>query len=117
MPKALPVVDISAPVCCAPLGAGPVEPAVALALALRLKALADPARIQLIAILMGARPDAVCACDLADAVGLSPGTVSHHLARLKKAGLATSERRGVNIFYRADTVAIEALRAVLATCC
>jgi ArsR family transcriptional regulator len=45
MPKALPVIDISAPVCCAPLAAGPMNDAAALEVALRLKALADPARV------------------------------------------------------------------------
>jgi len=59
MPKTLPVVDISAPICCAPLAAGVMDAGAALELALRLKALADPARIQLISILMAARPGEV----------------------------------------------------------
>ena len=88
-----------------------------LELALRLKALADPARIQLISILMAARPGEVSTGDLAEAVGLSSATVSHHLGQLKKAGLVSSERRGINVLYRAEPDALEALRAVLATCC
>ena len=43
MPKALPVIDMSAPVCCAPVAAGPMSDDDALKVALRLKALADPA--------------------------------------------------------------------------
>ena len=43
MPKALPVIDMSAPVCCAPVAAGPISDADALQVAMRLKALADPA--------------------------------------------------------------------------
>ncbi len=42
-------------------------------LALRLKALADPARIQLISILMAARPGEVSTGDLAETVNLSSG--------------------------------------------
>lgn len=44
MPKALPVIDMSAPVCCAVCCvAGPVDYiAAALEVALRLKAIADP---------------------------------------------------------------------------
>lgn len=117
MPKTLPVIDISEPICCAPLAAGPMDADVALELALRLKALADPVRIQLISILMATRPGEVSAGELAHAVSLSPGTVSHHLGQLKKAGLVGSERRGVNICYRAEPDALEALRGVLATCC
>ena len=102
MPKTLPVVDISAPICCAPLAAGVMD---------------DPARIQLISILMAARPGEISTGDLADTVGLSSATVSHHLSQLKKAGLVSSERRGINVFYRAEPDSLEALRAVLATCC
>lgn len=53
MPKTLPVVDISAPVCCAPVAAGPLDDDAALEIALRLKALADPVRVKLISLLFG----------------------------------------------------------------
>jgi ArsR family transcriptional regulator len=117
MPKALPVVDISTPICCAPIAAGPMSDDAALELALRLKALADPARIQLISILMGVLPGAVSTGELAEALKLSPGTISHHLGQLKKAGLVSSERRGVNVCHCAIPEALEALRAALSTCC
>jgi ArsR family transcriptional regulator len=117
MPKALPVIDVSAPICCAPISAAPMDEDAALELALRLKALADPARIRLMSILLTARGGEVCTCDLASAVGLSDGTVSHHLGQLKKAGLATSQRRGMNVYYRAHVAALEALRGVLVSCC
>lgn len=74
-------------------------------------------QIQLISILMAARPGEVSTGHLADTVGLSSATVSHHLSQLKKAGLVSSERRGINVFYRAEPDSLEALRAVLATCC
>lgn len=35
MPKALPVIDMSAPVCCAPVAAGPLSDADALEVAMR----------------------------------------------------------------------------------
>ena len=54
MPKTLPVIDISAPVCCSPMTAGPVDDAAALEVALRLKALADPARVKLMSLLLSA---------------------------------------------------------------
>ena len=116
MPKSLPVVDISAPICCAPLADGPVGEAEAVELALRLKVLADPARLRLLSMVMAARPGEVCSCELPDAVGLSAGTVSHHMAQLRKAGMVDAERRGVNVFYRARPDSLEALRAVFACC-
>lgn len=51
MPKALPLIDTSAPVCCAPVAAGPMSDDDALSVALRLKALADPARVKLMSYL------------------------------------------------------------------
>lgn len=117
MPKPLPVLDISAPICCAPLASGPMDPDDAVELALRLKALADPVRLQMMALLMGADTGELAASDLARAVGVSAGTASHHLNQLRAAGLATSAKRGVNNFYRAEPTNLEALRGVLATCC
>ena len=39
MPKALPVIDMTTPLCCPPVAAGPVDDEAALHVALRLKAL------------------------------------------------------------------------------
>src|SRR3712207_6960894 len=43
-PKALPVIDTSTPICCAPVAAAPMDAGAALEVAVRLKALADPDR-------------------------------------------------------------------------
>ena len=51
MPKTLPMIDMSAPVCCAPVAAGPISDDDALHIALRLKALADPARVKIMSYL------------------------------------------------------------------
>ena len=53
MPKTLPMIDMSAPVCCAPVAAGPMSDDDALHVALRLKALADPARVKIMSIAVG----------------------------------------------------------------
>ncbi|WP_425005322.1 Rv2640c family ArsR-like transcriptional regulator [Mycolicibacterium sp. S3B2] len=115
MPKALPTIDISAPVCCAPVAAGPMSDADALEVALRLKALADPVRVKLMSLLFTGEQTSG---DLATAVGLSDATVSHHLAQLRKAGLVISERRGMHVHHRAHPDALQALCAVLdPDCC
>ncbi|WP_068162192.1 Rv2640c family ArsR-like transcriptional regulator [Rhodococcus phenolicus] len=118
MPKALPVLDVTAPICCAPVSAAPMTDDAALEVALRLKALADPVRIKLMSILLTAPDGAVCTCDLADGVDLAESTVSHHLGQLRKAGMVESERRGMNVFHRARGDALDALRVVLdPNCC
>ncbi|WP_353618141.1 metalloregulator ArsR/SmtB family transcription factor [Phycicoccus sp. SLBN-51] len=59
-----------------------------------LKAVADPARLQLLSIVRGSERGEACVCDMADAVGLTQPTVSHHLKILVEAGLLSRERRG-----------------------
>lgn len=113
MPKTLPVVDVSAPICCAPVSFAPMTDEAALHVALRLKALADPVRIKLMSILLTASEGEMCTCDLASGVGLAESTVSHHLGQLKKAGMVEPTRRGMNVFYSARGDALEALRIVL----
>ncbi|WP_433524239.1 Rv2640c family ArsR-like transcriptional regulator [Nocardia pseudovaccinii] len=118
MPKALPVIDMSAPVCCAPVAAAPVDENTALEVALRLKAIADPARIRLMSLLLTSPLGEQNSRDLATVVGLSESTVSHHLAQLRTAGLVESERRGMNTFHRVRRDALSALCVVLdPNCC
>jgi DNA-binding transcriptional ArsR family regulator len=118
MPKTLPVVDVTAPICCAPVGAGSMDQAEALEVALRLKALADPTRVRLMSMLLSAENGESCGCDLAPAVGLTDATVSHHLGQLFKAGLVTRERRGMNVWYAPDRAALSALTRVIdPDCC
>ncbi len=117
MPKALPVIDVSAPICCPPVSAAPMDADTALEVALRLKALADPVRIRLMSILLTDPAGEVCTCDLAPPVGLTEATVSHHLGTLRRAGMITSRRDGMNVYHRAETTALSALRDVLAPDC
>jgi ArsR family transcriptional regulator len=110
MPKALPVLDDISPICCAPLSSTPDFPLDdAVRLAVRLKAMADPARLRLIAYMLNQPNQEACTCDLAPAVGLSEATVSHHLKTLEKAGLVSKERRGMNVHYAVESPAIRAL--------
>src|SRR5258708_33442129 len=118
MPKTLPVLDMSAPVCCSPVAAGPVDDDAALEIALRLKALADPVRVKLVSLLFGSSSGEECSCDLAAAVGLAESTVSHHLSQLRRAGLVESQRRGMNVYHRARRESLVALCTVLdPNCC
>lgn len=118
MPKSLPMIDTTAPICCAPVAAGPISDDAALEIAVRLKALADPVRIKLMSMLLTHTDGELCTCDLTDGVGLTESTVSHHLGQLKKTGMVIATRRGMNVYYRARPDALDALRLVLdPNCC
>jgi DNA-binding transcriptional ArsR family regulator len=118
MPKALPVIDTSAPVCCAPVAAGPMSDEDALQIALRLKALADPVRVKIVSYLFGSSAGEEISGGLAAVLELSESTVSHHLNQLRKAGLIASDRRGMNVFHRVRPDALQALCAALdPNCC
>ncbi len=113
------MVDISTPICCAPVAAGlPLDDASALEIALRLKALADPVRVKLVSLLFSSTVGEECSIDLAAAVGLTESTVSHHLTQLRRAGLVESERRGMNVYHRPQRDSLVALCSVLdPNCC
>lgn len=118
VPKSLPTIDMTAPVCCAPVAAGPMSDEDALQVALRLKALADPARVKIMSLLFSSAAGAENGGDLALALGLSESTVSHHLAQLRRAGFVESDRRGMNVYHRPAAAAVGALCAVLdPNCC
>ena len=118
MPKTLPTIDISAPVCCAPVAAGPMSDDDALHVALRLKALADPVRVKIVSLLFSSASGEQNSGDLATALGLSESTVSHHMNQLRRAGLVESDRRGMNVYHRPHRDAIGALCVVLdPNCC
>ncbi|PKQ27096.1 MAG: transcriptional regulator [Actinobacteria bacterium HGW-Actinobacteria-4] len=119
MPKTLPLLTDTAPICCTPLGdAQRMSADDANALAVRLKALADPTRLQLLTFLLNQPGQESCTCDLAPHVGLSEPTVSHHLKTLEASGIVTKERRGANVHYRAQPEAVHAIaRALNVGCC
>ncbi|TMC10411.1 MAG: winged helix-turn-helix transcriptional regulator [Chloroflexi bacterium] len=76
-----------------------LEPASAVETAGLLKALADPTRLSILAALRAAS-DPVCICDLTAAYDLSQPTISHHMAKLRSAGLVEAEKGGIWTYYR-----------------
>lgn len=84
-------------VCCAPtitLEADRAEAAADI-----LKALADRTRLQILAVLKRSS-DPVCICDFTAAFDLSQPTISHHMGKLKEAGLVEATRSGIWAYYR-----------------
>src|SRR5579872_2055625 len=64
-----------------------------------MKALSDPTRLTMVASLWKADAP-ICICDFTAGLGLGQPTISHHMARLKEAGLVESEKRGIWVYYR-----------------
>jgi ArsR family transcriptional regulator len=98
--------------CCACDGP-PLDRADAEGLAMRFKALGDPARVAILNRV--ARAGETCTCLLTEPLGLSQPTVSHHLRVLREAGLIeVADRRGTWTFYRLVPGAVERLAVALA---
>lgn len=118
VPKTLPTIDMSRPVCCAPVAAGLITDDDALEVALRLKALAEPTRVKIMSMLFSSPAGEENSSDLSAALGLAESTVSHHVAQLRRAGFVVSDRRGMNVFHRVAADALGALCTVLdPNCC
>ena len=68
------------------------------------RALADPIRLELLALIAAGGP--ICVCHLHERLPYSQSRVSKHLGTLRRAGLVTTRREGTWIYY---SVAEEAL--------
>lgn len=64
-----------------------------------LKALADPTRVQIVAALRDAKAP-LCTCDFTASTELSQPTITHHMGKLRDAGLVEATRSGVWTYYR-----------------
>lgn len=78
------------------------------------KALADPARVAILATLARSEHE-VCVCDFTSGLDLNQSTISHHLKVLKDAGLVTSVRRGTWGYYSLASDARARLEAALSS--
>ena len=88
-----------------PVEASPVEVEFAGA---AFAALADPARLRILAVLAHGTH---CVCDIQDRVPLAANLLSYHLRVLREAGLIACTRRGRWIDYRWDEGAAQVLTA------
>jgi ArsR family transcriptional regulator len=98
--------------CCEPVVYPDIERAHAERMADVAKALGDPVRMQLVDVLRK-HAGKVCVCELVPLFDLSQPTVSHHLKKLRDAGIVGSERRGLWAYYYVKPEALEELTAWL----
>jgi len=77
------------------------------------KALSDPVRVQIVDVLRRQAGE-VCVCDLQPLFAISQPTLSHHLKKLRDAGLVGVVRRGQWAYYYVQPSALDPLSAWLA---
>jgi ArsR family transcriptional regulator len=79
------------------------------------KALGDPTRVRLLSLIAAGEGGEACICDLTEPVGLSQGTVSHHMKLLAEAGLVTREQRGKWAYFALNGSVLDAAADALRT--
>ncbi len=92
--------------CCEPVVYPEIERDQAERMARIAKALGDPIRMQLVDVLRK-HAGKVCVCELVPLFDLSQPTVSHHLKKLRDAGIVGSERKGLWAYYYVNPDAME----------
>src|SRR5205085_9759344 len=98
--------------CCEPIVYPDVERDEAIRMADVAKALGDPVRLRLVDVLRK-HAGKVCVCELVPPFEISQPTLSHHLGRLRAAGIVDCERRGLWAYYYVKPEAPKELSAWL----
>src|SRR6478735_2802938 len=117
MSKSIELRDVSSDsrpgqLCCAPLSRAALNEDDAEQAAEMFKALGDPVRLRLFSNIASSQGGEACVCDIQH-VGVSQPTVSHHLKKLREAGLLESERRGSWVYYRLAPSALRVMSDLL----
>jgi ArsR family transcriptional regulator len=84
--------------CCEPVVYPDVDREKAIRMSEVAKALGDPIRLQLVDVLRK-HAGKVCVCELVPLFDISQPTLSHHLKKLRAAGIVDSERQGLWAYY------------------
>lgn len=76
-------------------------------LAIALKALADPTRLRICAMLLDTE---MCVCEIVEKLSISQPLASHHLRELKIANLALDRREKNWVYYRLNPEVVKDLQ-------
>src|SRR5213592_5178722 len=93
------MIDLPVIECCTPLAGSSLSEETGAELERVLKALADRHRLRIVNMLLRAGGEPVCVCEVQPLLGLSQGTVSHHLKQLVDAGVVVRESRGTYSYF------------------
>lgn len=100
-------------VCCEPVALPSITSIDAERIAEVAKAIGDPIRLQIVDVLRRHAGE-VCVCELVPLFDISQPTLSHHLRKLRDAGIVGVEKRGLWSFYYVLDGALEPLDSWLA---
>ncbi len=109
------VADLPVIECCTPLAGSSLSDERAVELEAVMKALADRHRLKIVNLLLRAGGEPVCVCEVQPLLGLSQGTVSHHLKQLVEAGVIKRKRRGTYSYFSLVPGALDSVREVFST--
>jgi ArsR family transcriptional regulator len=82
--------------------------------ALLVKALADPTRVRIVAMLAGGE---LCVCHIHGALKLPQPLVSRHLAYLRHSGVVESRKNEQWVYYRLAPQRTDVIQTLLDACC
>ena len=100
--------------CCAPVTTTGFTEEHAENLARVLKAIADPARLQILNVIRTSESTEACVCDITAALNLSQPTISYHLKKMLEIGLLTKEKRGYWNWYSINDEQLAGLQEIFA---
>jgi ArsR family transcriptional regulator, arsenate/arsenite/antimonite-responsive transcriptional repressor len=75
------------------------------------RALADPIRLELLALIAAGGP--ICVCHLHERLPYSQSRISKHLGTLRRAGLVATRREGTWVYYSLEEEALAVAREFL----
>jgi ArsR family transcriptional regulator, arsenate/arsenite/antimonite-responsive transcriptional repressor len=90
----------------------PITPNVARETSDLLKAVSDPTRLSMLTTLYRAQQP-VCICDFTAAYELTQPTISHHMGKLRRAGLVSAHKKGIWVYYRLAEPLPRAIKVLL----
>ncbi len=83
-----------------------------------MSAMGAPQRLRIIRLLLSAHPHGMPAGEIQAELDIPASTLSHHLDRLRQAGVVRVKREGTFLWYSADSDALQSLLSFLyAECC
>lgn len=106
------IAELPAISCCTPLAGSSLGEERAAEIERVLKALADRHRLRIVNLLLRAGGEPVCVCEVQPLLGLSQGTVSHHLKQLVEAGVISRQTRGTYSYFSLVPGALDSVREV-----
>ena len=83
-----------------------------------MSAMGNEQRLRIVRLLLESHPDGMVAGDIQTGLGIPGSTLSHHLEKLKVAGVVTVRREGTYLRYMVNGPGMEGLLGFLfAECC